>query len=77
MQCENNGNFTPTNDDPIPCNGDFISTECLLTPTALTYLQVLVNGSQDLINKNLILNLQFKDQQIAELLERIEALENP
>lgn len=76
MECANNGVFTPTNDDPVLCNGVFTSTECALTPTAYPYLQISINQSQDLINKNLILNLQFKDQQIADLLTRIEALEN-
>lgn len=76
MQCANNGASTPTNDDPVLCNGVFTSTECALTPTALTYLQIPINGSQDLINRNLILNLQYKDQLIQDLTERIEALEN-
>lgn len=70
MECANNGVFTPTNDDPILCNGTFTSTECALTPEALTFLQVPVNGSQDLINKNIILAFQA-------LIQRVEALENP
>lgn len=70
MTCPNNGVFTPTNDDPILCNGTFTSTECALTPTALTYIEVPINGSQDLINRNLILAIQALE-------ERIVALENP
>jgi hypothetical protein len=69
MQCPNNGVFTPTNNDPILCDGVFTSTECALTPEALTFLNVPINGSQDLINKKLILVIQ-------DLLARIVVLEN-
>lgn len=67
MECNNNGVSTPTNDDPIPCNGEFTSTECALTPVALPYIEVPINGSQELINRNLILAIQALEQRIVSL----------
>ena len=58
------------------CNGDYTSTQCIVHPTALSYLNLPANSSQQVINNTLILALQYKDEQIAQLTERIETLEN-
>ena len=42
----------------------------------LSYLNLPINSSQQAINNALILALQYKDEQIAQLTERIEILEN-
>jgi len=74
MDC-NEQIFQPTNDTPILCDGDFKSTECILTPVTLPYINVAINSSQLLINQNLVLALQNANQLISDLEERITALE--
>lgn len=68
MECDDQI-FTPTNSAEIPCDGDFRSTECVLTPTALPYLNITANSTQAQINTALILALQA-------LTARVEELEN-
>lgn len=59
------------------CNGVYTSTQCIINPTAISYLNLPINSSQQTINNALILALQYKDEQIAQLTEKIETLETP
>lgn len=63
--------------DPIesPCGGEFFSTDCVLTPNAITYLGLLAGASQTQINAAIITFLVGKDQQIADLQDQLNALE--
>ena len=58
------------------CKGEYTSTQCIINQTAIIYLNLPINSSQQAINNALILALQYKDEQIAQLIERIEILEN-
>lgn len=69
--------FTPTNDQPVLCDGKFYSTECILTPNAIPYINIPVNASQQQINTNLVLALQQANVTIQQLSQRIDDLENP
>jgi len=71
----NNGTSVPTLTQES-CNGVYTSTQCIIHPTAISYLNLPINSSQQAINNALILALQYKDEQIAQLIERIEILEN-
>ena len=71
----NNGTSVPTLTQES-CNGVYTSTQCIIHPTAISYLNLPINSSQQAINNALILALQYKDEQIAQLIERIETLEN-
>jgi len=62
---------------PESCNGEYKSTQCIIHSTAISYLNLPVNSSQQAINNALILALQYKDEQIAQLIERLEILETP
>jgi len=59
------------------CNGEYKSTQCIIHPTAISYLNLPINSSQQSINNAFILALQYKDEQIAQLIEKIETLETP
>mgnify|MGYP006943095540 CR=1 FL=1 len=59
------------------CNGVYTSTQCIINPTAISYLNLPINSSQQAINNAFILALQYKDEVISGLIERIEALEAP
>jgi hypothetical protein len=59
------------------CNGEYKSTQCFIHPTAISYLNLPINSSQQAINNAFILALQYKDEVILALTERIEALEAP
>jgi len=72
----NNGTSVPTLSQET-CNGEYKSTQCIIHPTAISYLNLPINSSQQAINNALILALQYKDEQIAQLTERIETLETP
>lgn len=50
-----------------PCDGDYKSTSCILSPNALIYLGLPQGASQTQINNALLLALTNKDQQIAAL----------
>lgn len=69
--------FTPTNDDPVLCDGIFYSTECILTPLAIPYINIAANESLQQIITNLVLALQQANVRIDQLEARVEALENP
>lgn len=70
-----NGITTPT---PIaaPCGGEYTSTDCVATPTAMPYIEVVSGATQTEINNNLVLALQAANVQIQDLLNRVDALEN-
>jgi hypothetical protein len=72
----NNGTSVPSLSQET-CNGEYKSTQCIIHPTAISYLNLPINSSQQAINNALILALQYKDEQIAQLTERIETLETP
>lgn len=71
----NNGTSVPTLTQES-CNGVYTPTQCIVNIPALSYLNLPANSSQQVINNALILALQYKDEQIAQLIERIETLEN-
>lgn len=71
----NNGTNVPELENEI-CNGAYISTQCIVNIPALSYLNLPANSSQQVINNAFILALQYKDEQITQLIERIETLEN-
>lgn len=49
------------------CGGDYKSTDCILTPNALTYLSLPVNSSQSEINAAIQSSLMAKDELILEI----------
>jgi hypothetical protein len=58
-----------------PCKGKYTSTDCILSPNAITYLGLSVGASQTQINAALITRLIGKDAQIADLQSQLNALE--
>lgn len=58
-----------TNNDPIDCEGTYISTLCVTHPTAITALSLPANATQSQINNALVVAL-------INALDRITALEN-
>lgn len=50
-----------------PCNGDYKSTDCVLSPDALTYLGLPANTSQSDINAAVQASLIAKEQLISEI----------
>lgn len=68
---------SPTNSTPVPCDGEYISTECSLSPTAISYLGIQVGDSQALINTRIVLALQNLLDQIEDLQTRVTDLETP
>ena len=62
--------------DPIEetCQGDYTSTNCVINPNALTYLNLPANSTMSTIVSALILALIYKDQVISELQDQITAL---
>jgi hypothetical protein len=73
----NNGVDIPNILQTETCNGEYKSTQCIIHPTAISYLNLPINSSQQTINNAFILALQYKDEVILALTERIEALEAP
>lgn len=59
-----------------PCNGEYTSSACIVNPTALSYLNLPINTPVNVVFNNILLAFQYKDEQIAELITRIETLEN-
>lgn len=55
------------------CGGEYTSTACIINQGALTYLGLPPNTPLNTILTNIVLSLQAKDEQIAEL----TALINP
>lgn len=66
------------------CEGKLTSTTCVIHETAITYLDLPANATQEEINNALVLSLQdtrnrlaTAEEQILDLESRVEALENP
>ncbi len=60
-----------------PCGGNYTSTDCVSTPSAISYIEVTAGSSQTVINNNLVLALQEANLKIQDLLNRVDILENP
>ncbi|HSE99905.1 MAG TPA: hypothetical protein VLA48_03330 [Nitrososphaeraceae archaeon] len=59
------------------CKGSYISTNCIQTPNAISYLDLPAGSSQTEVNAAITSSLLFKDQQISEIsATKIEAGEN-
>ncbi len=58
------------------CGGTFYSTNCVYTPTALTYLGLPINSNQSTINAAIITQLTLKDAEIASLQSQVTALDH-
>ena len=59
------------------CGGVYTSSKCITNPLALPYYNLPINSSLfAIINAQILVN-QYKDELIADLTARIEALENP
>lgn len=59
------------------CKGNYISTDCIQTPNAISYLDLPAGSSQTEVNAAITSSLLFKDQQISEIsATKIEAGEN-
>jgi hypothetical protein len=67
-----------TTPEPIapPCGGEYLSTDCIITPSSIPYIEIVSGASQTEINSNLVLALQSANSQIQDLLNRVDALEN-
>lgn len=57
-----------------PCNGEYYDTQCVIHQSALAYLNLPANSSMSTIITHLILALQHKDEQIANLQSQIDGL---
>lgn len=57
-----------------PCNGDYTDSQCVIHQSVLTYLDLPANSPLSTIINRLILSLQAKDEQIANLQQQIDAL---
>lgn len=44
------GSVPATDNTPLPCNGEFISTDCITIPSAITVLNLTANSSQTQVN---------------------------
>ena len=69
MACENNTQIVQIPDD---CNGERKSTNCIIYPTAITYLGLSSESTATQVIDNLLLSLVDARQRI-ELLETIVA----
>ena len=58
-----------------PCGNTYISTNCATIPTQIIYLDLPVNSKQTEVNQKLVLALQVANQQIQDLIERVNILE--
>jgi len=63
---------TPIELESEPCNGEYTSTSCIINPNILTYLNLPANSSMTDIVTNLILALQYKDEQLQNLQTQID-----
>jgi len=52
---------------PNECDGSYISTNCIQTPNAISYLELPAAATQTEINSAIVTALMFKDQQISEI----------
>lgn len=67
-----------TTPEPIvpPCGGEYLSTDCIITPSSIPYIEIASGASQTEINNNLVLALQAANVLIQNLLNRVDELEN-
>jgi hypothetical protein len=49
------------------CQNNYVSTNCVATPNAITYLDLSAGASQTQINANIVSALMRKDEQISEI----------
>lgn len=74
ITCQTGTNLpTPTSEE---CSGEYTQTMCTIHPTALSFLNLPANSSVFTIINNFILALEYKNQQISELEERLGNLED-
>lgn len=69
--------YTGTSIQPLesePCDGNYTSTNCVINPTIISYLELPANSTLTQIITNIVLSLQAKDEQIANLQEQINNL---
>ena len=71
LTCQN-GTDIPTLQTE-PCSGEYTSTNCVIIPEALSYLELQANATVTQVFNALVLALQHKDQQIQELQDQIGA----
>lgn len=74
-----NNCYTGTDVPPLEeedCQGNYTSSNCVINPNAITYLNLPANSSVTTIISALILNQMYQDELIAQLTTRIENLEN-
>lgn len=78
-----NNCYTGTNIEQIEdgCGNNFISTSCVQTPNAISYLDLEAGSNQTEVNAALVAALTYKDQQISEIIvdgsdTKIEAGDN-
>jgi hypothetical protein len=69
------GTTVPT---PIeePCGGEYISTSCVSTPSAIPVLGIVAGASQTQINTAIANAITYKEQQIEGILDSINPLIN-
>lgn len=70
------GTVTPPTIE-APCGGEYISTDCVASPTQLITLDLPAGANQTQINAAIIAALIQKENQIQNLELRIVALETP
>lgn len=57
-----------------PCHGKYTSTDCIIDPNALVYLNLPANSTVSEIFTALILALMYKDEQIGNLQTQLNTL---
>lgn len=62
---------------PDPCEGRTAYTTCIIHPTALTYLNLPVNSTQEQLNNALLASLIDTRQRLALAEQAIIALQTP
>ena len=72
----NNGTSIP---EPLveECQGIYTSDNCIVHPESISVLNLPINSSVNTIITAFTTALMYKEEQIQELILRIEALENP
>ncbi len=70
------GTNLPLELETEPCNGEYTLTNCIVNSAAIPYLNLPANSQLNTIISNLILAMQYKDEQIAILTAQIVALDN-
>jgi len=68
--------YTIIDDTPLDCGGTYISTSCIATPNAITFLNLPAESTQSDINSALVVQLVQLSNKIIILQNRVTALEN-